>query len=321
MHFTKTAKTFSDQITLLEGRGLKIGNKTTAIRHLSNISYYRLSAYLLSFQKFNDPNHTYMPWASFDRVITLYVYDRELRSILLDAIERIEVAFRCRLVYEYCHLHGNNWYENSGLFLRNHQQFMILVNKELKNTKELFIKHYFNKYTHPQNPPAWMAMEVLSFGQISTMYKNLKNDPAKKAVAHHFGVSPTILQSWMEHLAYVRNLCAHHSRVWNRTMTVTATFPSVTTDRWIASAPAKHDKPYLTLCIRAYLTQRVTNNSPFFGKLRTLIYRFPEVDQFAAGFPLNWQSHPFWSSLYVPLTHRFRVLLFILRNQIKPRFR
>jgi abortive infection bacteriophage resistance protein len=229
MYFTKTAKSFSDQIALLESRDLKIKDKNRALHHLSNISYYRLSAYFLSFQKFGDPSHTYMPWATFDRVMDLYIYDRELRGILLDAIERVEVALRCRIVYEYCRSYGNNWYENPALFLRQHGRFMLLINKELASTKEVFIQHYFTKYTHPANPPGWMAMEVLSFGQLSIMYKNLKSDPAKKAVASHFGISPSLLESWMEHLVYIRNLCAHHNRVWNRTMTVTATVPNLTT--------------------------------------------------------------------------------------------
>ena len=314
MNFTKTPKTFLDQIALLKSRGLKIEDDGRALHHLSNISYYRLSAYLLSFQKFNDPTHTYMPWASFNRVMRLYVYDRELRGVLLDAIERIEVALRCRIVYEYCHLHGINWYENSSLFLRQHSKFMSLVNAELRGSKEKFIQHYFTKYTNPINPPAWMAMEVLSFGQLSTMFKNLKTGPAKKAVASYFGISHVILESWMEHLVYIRNLCAHHSRVWNRIMTVTATVPNTTTYQWISNPPSKPDKIYTTACILAYLLERVTLKATFYGKMKTLVNRFPEIDMNASGFPKNWDNDPFWSRLYIPLTHQIRVAVFRYRN-------
>ena len=94
-----------------------------------------------------------------------------------------------------------------------------------------------------------MAIEVLSFGSLSIMFKNLKKNSAKKSIANYFGVSPIILESWMGHLAYVRNLCAHHSRLWNRTMTVTAMIPDLPSYRWISDAPSKKDKIYTTLCI------------------------------------------------------------------------
>ena len=260
-----------------------------------------------------------MPWATFNRVIQLYVFDRELRSILLDAIERIEVSLRCRIVYEYCHLHGNNWYENAALFYREHAKFMKLVSNELNNSKETFIQHYRSKYTHPPNPPAWMAMEVLSFGQMSTMFKNLKTDNAKKAVASHFGISLTILESWMEHLVYIRNLCAHHSRVWNRTMTVKPTIPSNTTYPWIKLPFAKPDKIYTTISILAYLLERVTTKAPFTGRIRTLLHRFKDINNRASGFSAKWESDPFWKSIHVPVTHHARIIVFKCMNVLKKR--
>jgi abortive infection bacteriophage resistance protein len=317
MQFKKSPKTIAEQILLLKARGLKIENEESAAHHLSNISYYRLSAYFLSFQKYNDPTHTYMPWATFNRVVRLYVFDRELRNILLDAIERIEVALRCRIVYEYCHKYGNNWYEDSSLFLGNHNRFMELLNNELKKSKEHFVQHYFKKYTTPPNPPAWMAMEVLSFGQLSTMFKNLKTDDPKKAIAGYFGISHSILESWMEHLVYIRNLCAHHCRLWNRIVTVKATVPHVTKNAWINIAPIKNDKIYTTICIISYLLKSVTKNPPFYGKIKTLLHRFNEVDINASGFPINWLEDIFWKGTHVPVTYKIRVIVFGTKNLLK----
>jgi abortive infection bacteriophage resistance protein len=317
MNFTKTAKSITDQILLLKSRGLIVEDDLIAAHHLNNISYYRLSAYLLSFQKYKDPNHTYMPWATFNRVVELYVFDRELRAIIMDAIERIEVAFRCRIVYEYCHAHGNNWYEDRNLFLREHSKFMNLVSDELKKSKETFISHYFRTYTNPKNPPSWMTIEILSFGQISTMYKNLANGSAKKAIANYFGVSPTILESWMEHLVYVRNICAHHNRLWNRIMTVKAKIPSIPSYRWITNLPSKPDKIYTTLCIIAYMSERVTTKSTFSGRIKTLLSRFPNIDIKASGFNEKWKEDPFWSKLYLPITHQMRMIYFNCKNYFK----
>ena len=257
-----------------------------------------------------------MPWATFEKVVELYMFDRDLRRVTLDAIERIEVALRCRLVYEFCHSYGNNWYENPALFLREHAKFMKIVNKELNNSNESFIAHYRSKYTNPANPPAWMAMEVLSLGQISTMFKNLKKSSAKKAVANYFGVSVAVLESWMEHLTYIRNLCAHHCRLWNRTMTITAVMPQLPSYKWINVLPPKKDKIYSTICIVAYLLNRVTNRPTFAGEIKVLLKRYNNVDANAAGFDKHWEDDNFWKSTSVIFTHKLRIVFFTCRNKI-----
>ncbi len=251
-----------------------------------------------------------MPWATFDKVIKLYVFDRELRNIILDAIERIEVALRCRIVYEYCHRHGNNWYENSSLFLKNHGEFLKMIYFELGKSKELFISHYYSKYTIPKHPPAWMAVEVMSFGQLSKMFSNLKTNDAKKAVASHFGLSQSILESWIEHLVYIRNICAHHSRLWNRTMTITATIPNNTSNQWITINPTRSDKLYTTVCIINYLLITVAKNSPYAGKLKTILHRFSNLNKNAAGFPKNWERDIFWENTKIGFTHKIRIIFF-----------
>lgn len=319
MIFPKKAKTFEQQISLLKSRGLKIEDEKRAMHILSNISYYRLSAYLLTFQKYNDPDHSFMQWASFEKVVTLYAFDRQLRGVLLDSIERIEVAIRCRIVYSFCHTYGNNWYENSSLFNQGkHGKFLKTLDNEIEKSNELFIVHYKSKYTTPARPPAWMAMEVLSFGQLSHMFKNLAKTSAKKEVANYFGLSPTLLESWMEHVVYIRNLCAHHSRVWNRVMTVTAAFPSTPISyKWINTIPSRKDKLYFSLCIIAYLLNRVSSWPTFTGEIKVLLKRFHNIDIKAAGFPNNWQNDNFWKTTPFPLTHKLRILVFSIRNRIR----
>ena len=258
-----------------------------------------------------------MEWATFEKVVNLYMFDKNLRSILLDAIERIEVALRCRIVYEYSHSHGSHWYENAALFNRGtHVKFMETMTRELGNSKETFISHYKKKYTNPVNPPSWMSMEVLALGQLSKMYKNLKKGSAKKAVATYFGVGIPILESWMEHLAYIRNLCAHHNRVWNRTMTVTATLPSLPSYMWINQHPSKTNKIYTTICIVAYMLNRVTNRPTFAGEIKVLLKRYNNIDIHAAGFSFEWEKDNFWKSTQIILTHKIRIVFFKCRNKL-----
>lgn len=316
MEFTKTAKKIADQVALLKQRGLNIEDERKAVHHLSTISYYRLSAYLLSFQKFGDSSHSYMPWGTFERVMDLYRFDKELRIIALDAIERIEIAIRCRIVYEFCVRYGNNWYEDERFYIRSHPKIMKKVYEELKRSKELFIDHYYKKYTVPTHPAAWMAIEVLSFAQLSILFKNLHSNEAKKAVAKYFGVGVSVLESWIEHLVYIRNLCAHHSRLWNRTLTITPTIPRKPQRQWITITPTKSDKIYTSLCIIAYLLKVVAPESYFKGKLKTLVERLPQVDIKSAGFPNNWPKDIFWKNIHMSYTYRIRSFCFILRNQM-----
>ena len=313
MNYNKIPKTLEDQITLLKGRGLKINSDKEASSFLKNISYYRFSAYLLTFQRFGDTNHNYMPWASLNRVIELYAFDRQLRLICLDAIERIEVAVRCRISHEYSIRHGNNWYEDESLYINktDFEKTCKKIKDELGNTKEIFIQHYRSKYTIPKNPPSCMTIEILSFGQLSRMFKTLKSNDAKKEVAKHFGVSSTILESWLENLSYIRNICAHHSRLWNRTLTKKPMLPTrVLPYEWINHASLKPDKIYNSLCVMAYLQDRIKEKPPFFGLLNTLFSRCPHVSLKMMGFPDNWRKDKFWNKRYTPMTHKARAIIF-----------
>ena len=307
MNYTKIPQTIVQQIALLKSRGLKIKDEKMASDFLSNVSSSRLSAFFLSFHKCNDPNHTYMPWASFERVIDLYVFDRELRIISIDVIERIEVSLRCKIVYEYSTRYGSHWYENKSLFSSGHEKIMDKIILELKRSKEVFISHYKQKYSSPKNPPAWMTLEILSLGQLSFLYKNLLANDAKKAVSDYFGLHHTLLESWIEHLAYVRNLAAHHSRLWNKTFTIKATIPKITAFEWIEFPPSKNDKIYTTICIMAYLIKRIRPESTFTGKIKALLLRHKQVDINAAGFNKDWKRDPFWKNMHLSWSNKIRI--------------
>lgn len=314
MQFTKPPLPIAQQISLLKSRGLRINNEKEAEHHLKNISYYRLSAYFQPFQKYNDPLHTFMPWATFKRIMNLYRFDRELRVILMDPIERIEIALRCKIIYEYSIRHGSHWFDDTHLYVRDYNKIQSAIVKELDRTREVFIDHYKNKYTYPPLPPSWMTLETLSLGQLSKMFKSLINSDAKKAVAIYFGIHHTILESWIEHLTYIRNICAHHGRLWNRILIVAPTVPRNTTQLWITRPPLRNDKIYLSICIVAYMLKRITPTSNIKGKLLALINRLPSTDLRAAGFPSQWRNDLFWKEIFIPWSYKARIIFFQCRN-------
>ncbi len=218
MDFSKEPFTIESQISLLERRGLYFRDRKAASHHLCNITFYRLRGYTYPFQGKEDP-HNFTQDISFDDILNLYNFNRELRQIVFSAIEQIEVALRSNIINNWAISSGSHWYLNPALY-RNILRFEADIDRlsgEIKRSLEDFINHYRKKYTNPELPPSWMSLEVASLRLLSSMFKNLKDGQEKEAVLNHFGLRKIdILESWVWSFANIRNICAHHGRLWNR---------------------------------------------------------------------------------------------------------
>ena len=193
--------------------------------YLSHLNYYRLSAYLLPFER-DHATHQLTPGTTFDQVLNLYVFDRELRLLVLDAIERVEVSIRTRLAYTIAHQHGPHAHLDESLFKAkwNHAWNVRNLKKEAAQSREVFIRHLVNKYDEAL-PPIWAVVEIMTFGQLSKWYANLSSGADRNRVAHTYDMDEINLVSFLHHISTVRNVCAHHSRLWNREFTFTFKLP------------------------------------------------------------------------------------------------
>lgn len=298
MIYNKPALTFQQQIQLLESRGLTILNKQEAERQLSVVSYYRLSAYMLSFQVKNDPHHTYLQGATFEKILRLYQFDRELRIILFDAIEKIEISLRTQIIYHLSHTYGSHWYTDVNIFksANEHQNLIAKINEVCNaNDKEIFISHYLNKYTNPSLPPCWMALETISFGQLSKIYRFLDTPTELKKIANQFGVDIAVLGSWLHSINYVRNICAHHGRVWNKLLAISPMNPRKAKFIWLSNSNTNQKKAYFMLSVINYMLRAIQPNSDFSTQIKKLITKYPEVPTQNMGFPNNWNNELLWS--------------------------
>lgn len=299
MKFEKKALTIPEQIALLESRGMVIEDKAKAAHYLTNISYYRLSAYWYTFLENPKENHKFIKGATFQKTIDTYVFDRKLRLLIFDEIERIEIALRTQIIYHFCHEHGKNWYEEKHLFRQPEYcfKFLVIVQDEMKRTNEVFIRHYNHKYSDPIFPPAWMALELVSIGQLSTLYKNLRMGNAKKQVAAHFNIHENVLTSWLETLSYIRNACAHHSRLWNRKIPKSPMLPETTKDTWLKNLPEPEyrNRMYVVLATITYLLKSIVPDSNFKTKLASLITEYPDIPIAYMGFPKEWKNEDLWN--------------------------
>jgi len=306
MKYSKPALTFAEQVALIKSRGLQIPDESRAIRHLSNISYYRLSAYMLPFKKLDrDGNVTdiFEEGKTWDNVYNLYRFDRKLRLLIFDAIERIEIGLRTQIIYQLSHKYGSHWQNNERLFKDPlmFQEIQKHIEEQLTSKKKAdFISHYLTKYDDPQTPPSWMSVELLYINHLSKICQNLnaRNDVVN--IATSFGVtSDKTFKSWLHTINYVRNICAHHARLWNIRFAIQPEkYKYLKPDKvWLSDVEVntvQSSKMFYFLCIILFFMQTINPNSKFKKHLFDLFIKFPDVDVRYMGFPRNWEEHPLW---------------------------
>lgn len=321
MDYNKQPNTFTQQVELLEERGLIIEDRQKAISRLANISYYRLSAYMIPFKKITTINgrnqycDKFIPNITWRKVYDLYVFDRKLRLLVFDAIERLEIAIRTQIIYQLSHKYGSHWQDDKGIFsvttrrtkyktitIDIYSELQEHLQNQLKNNKaEVFIKHYYETYNNPMNPPSWMAVETMYFKQLSNICRNLKDKKDAKDIARYFNIkSEEVFCSWLHSINYIRNLCAHHSRLWNRDMDIVPKlyFSKDSPINWLKDDDLKNinkNKLYYSLCVINYLLQTANPTSTFNKRLIDLINEYKDVVGLSyMGFPDNWEKESLW---------------------------
>lgn len=216
--FEQPSLSILEQLSLLKQRNLIINDAWLAEHFLKTVGYYRLKAYFQPFLLNSNSNDGFKTGTTFSDILNLYIFDRELRLLIVDAIERIEVALRTALSNAMSNKYGPHCYLDQALFSNEklYEIFTKEVAVHLGRSKEDYIKEYYSLYHSPKHPPSWMAMECLSFGTVSKAYSNIKDRGIRKEVGDTLDQFSEILKSWMKALTYTRNICAHHARLWNR---------------------------------------------------------------------------------------------------------
>lgn len=304
----KPAHTIADQIALLKSRGMLFHNEANAPQHLENISYYRLKGYWWDTQK-DYTLHSFNPNIYFEDIIARYNFDRQLRLILFDAIERIEIALRTKMIYHLSISYGGLWYLNPSIFQKTtitinhvtntiHQHTIDELRKEFNRSQEIFIKDH--KYRYPnQDADSWKILEVASMGTLSKLYKSLEHQlPEKAIIAKEMGLNlHTELSSWLEAITYVRNIIAHHSRLWSRNM-VKIPVEQINNPMglWFDTplTPVQIKKPFLIVSSMIYLCNKVAPNHDIKIQILNLLAVNPTIPIYKLGFFNNWNNQPIW---------------------------
>lgn len=217
MQYAKPALTFEQQADLLLRRGMS-GDRDLMIARLACVNYYRLSGYWYPFRSATDQ---FVPGTSFDEIWNRYAFDRQLRLLVIDAVERVEITVRTLLAYEHAHAHGPFAYAEEPRTMPNLDaaelgDFLTRVAEEADRSREPFVSHFKQKYGNcHQYLPVWEATEIMAMGTLVRFFTGA-TPGVKAAVASRFGVPETVLRSWLLALNAARNISAHHGRMWNR---------------------------------------------------------------------------------------------------------
>ena len=293
------------QVELLRSRGLEIGDDVRAADYLRRVGYYRLSGYWKPFLAGpSGESDRFVPGASFAHVADLYIFDKRLRLTLLDALERIEVAFRAEVAH---HMGAKNPLAHRRTALLRpdsadrHRAWLGEHDGEVRRSREVFVSHHREKYGGEL--PIWAAVELWSFGALSRFYA-MMNGADQRAVAARFGVeNERLAANWLRGMTFVRNVSAHHGRLWNRG-SVGRLSP-----RGLGKTPAGFDPPLLprgrssdrlcaVLCATIFLVRQICPRSGWPSRLRDLLRRdFPDAPDRSLremGFPPKWEESAFW---------------------------
>lgn len=275
----------------LVDRGLAIADGIEALAILERIDYYRLLGYMRSFQEPDEHGiRRFREGTTLEDVLALYEFDRKLRLLCMDAAERLEVALRAAIISEVAVTHGAHFYLDSRHFtsIEGWNAFNRAVAEEKERSPAL--RHYFGTYDDPPMPPIWSAMEAVTFGTMSHLYSNLA-DPIRKAIARRFNYDEKVVLSWFRSTTMLRNLSAHHARLWN---TRNGVDKPMRAKRVREELGAGMNTFYARAVAVAALFEEIGHDLGWKLRLRDLLDAHPFVDESQMGFPEGWRERPFW---------------------------
>lgn len=273
-----------DQIENLESLGLVVKDKDKARKILNDISYFRLiKAFSL---RLKPKNGKYIEGISFEQILDLYLFNAKLRQLIFPEIEKIEVNLRCRMANHFSQTYGVLGYKDEKNFVNAcyYNAFMKDINSEIqRNSKAPFVKNFCEEYEGGELP-FYALVEILSFGTLSKIFKNMKNKD-KKIIAQTFGVGYTYLESWLENLSYVRNICAHYGRLYNAKFSKTPKLYKEYQQRKISN-----NRTFGTLVCLKHLLFKERNWKAFADAVESLFDEYEVVDKSTMGFPEDWKE-------------------------------
>lgn len=314
--YTKPYLAVDEQIELLQSRGMLIEDIPKTQEYLQRIGYYRLSAYWhpmrLRDTASGDVLDEFSDGTNFKEVTDLYTFDGRLRLIMLDALERLEVSLRTDVALT-LGIHDPKAHRNAefldGKFTRprengaasKHRNWLSRLDKRFLDSKDQFAEHFRAKYPS-DDMPVWIAVELLDFGPLSHLISGMTFKDRKLIGENYGGIEPPNLSSWAHSLSFTRNVCAHHSRLWNKPLVNQPSLKGLRGDAkevlaHVTGSPGGPARFYAIASIARYMLRFANPRTRWRDRFVMHIATFPESERLsleAAGFPKNWRDEELW---------------------------
>jgi abortive infection bacteriophage resistance protein len=293
--YSKSHFSIDKQIIQLQSRGMLFNDESLAKHYLSHINYYRLTAYWLPYEKDHE-THAFKESTSFEEVLKYYTFDRSLRLLLLSAIEKIEVSIRTQMAYTLtakygAHAHLKQYVFNSSKYEKN----ILNLRREHERSDEVFISHFTDNYKEIL-PPLWASVELMSLGMISHWFSSIDKKEDRQNISRKYKLDEKLLRSYLHHVTIVRNICAHHGRVWNKRVKVASLLarkPQILAKSFNSDNMKTHNI-YNTLVYMSYFLSIIEPSNNWNNNLKNLLDS-NDIDVHAMGFPENWKNLDIWS--------------------------
>lgn len=313
----KPWRSYAAQLAQLRERGLQVEDEAAALNYLARLGYYRLSGYWYPMREVDQHasaqqgkavrSDGFVPGSRFQSVVQLYVFDKKLRLLALDALERIEMAVRVDVAHvlgkrdplahlKPKHLHGNFTKKvianGPGAGKTLHQVWLEkFQHLQAQSRKQPFVEHHLRVYGAL---PVWAAIEVWDFGLLSRLFAGMQYEDQQSIASRYGAASGKAFAQWLRSLNMIRNVAAHHSRLWNLNVLELSPVPA----GW--PAQLKSERPFFYFCLMQHLLGRICPNSTWGERFVQLLRDdFPQtapgvLDLSDFGLYPGWEESPWW---------------------------
>ena len=272
---------------------MNLPDTALAERCLGHIGFHRLSSYWRPFE--TSSRTAFRKGTNFNTVLVRYLFDERLRSLLLEAFSYIEVSLRTNWAYHLDHVFQKGKFAHKNPALFNEQYYKANLNELERSYKRIRYQPVYDF----QKLSMWELISAMSFGQLSKWSYSLKDKAIKQAIAQTYGMDESVLRPALRHLAKIHNVCAHHEKLWDATVTTKLKIPRTldnSAEATTAFTRPDNGKIYNALIMVIYLLDVITPHGDWSARLLALKEKGPYsgIPDEDMGFPQGWREHEFW---------------------------